>query len=140
MSKIIGDFEERYPSYDEREKAKKQFYLLLNEPNASLWEKGSGMLHWQIWSHYWRAREALEDSTRPKTFLKKIRGSNYYPGYVLDIDHYAENWLWSMGDYEPFCEFVKEVEKQFCYKPVKNKYMRKGEVYYRLSENVGPTA
>ena len=117
-----------YPTYQEREDMKRmasQEYNKTDDTNL----KAQIIVHGTIKSYYWRARGAIEDLPKSKTKLKKIRGKGYYPGYVLDIDHYTENWLYSMGDnYEP--EVIKAIEDIFGYKAKANKFMEKGYTYY----------
>lgn len=137
MSKEIKEVEvcfdcSEYPDYERREKAKKLYREAEAKPDMSNAQKANYLLHLQVWSHYWRAREAIEDCPRPATVLRKIRGRKYHSGYTLDIDHYTEHWLWAVGeDYPP--EIIKEVENTWHYKPIKNRYMRKDEVYYYIS-------
>jgi len=88
-------------------------------------------LHEIILAHYWRCREGLEDRRDYKTFLRKIRGKDYYPEYRLDIDHYTENWLFSNKhcvDDETYLELCN------FYQPKSNKYMKEGQTSYYCTE------
>ena len=85
--------ETRYPSYRLREDFKSigwKFYsLFLNEKGYK--EAARMLLHFVIWSHYWRAREDLETSKNSRTETRKIAGKMYFRGYKLEIDHYTRN-------------------------------------------------
>ncbi len=111
--------------YKEREELKRKGW-----DDFSKAETPSGkcqvLMHTIIKSHYWRAREALENRKDCKACLKKIRGSKYYPGYELDIDHYTEHWLFANQDHECMMNGVKEAAEEDWYTPKESKYMTKG--------------
>lgn len=86
-----------------------------------------------IWSHYWRARYAIENSSKPRTLLKKIRGKKYYSKYILDIDHYTKYWNFSNGDrHDLFSLEVKNLLDNH-YPEEECKYMPKGYTTFIFS-------
>lgn len=91
------------------------------------------LLHGVITPHYWRARQALENSSKCKTYLKKIRGKKYYPLYELDIDHYTCHWLAANEDRPDLYpkEVIQAIDEHFSYRPEKNKYLPEGMSVYR---------
>lgn len=91
------------------------------------------LLHGVISSHYWRAREAIENNRKCKSLLRKIRGKNYYPGYQLDIEHYVSHWLGANGDRRDLfpIEVVRSLEEEFYFKAEKNKYLPSGMTNYQ---------
>lgn len=91
------------------------------------------LLHGIITSHYWRAREHIENSKTPKKLLKYIRGKKYYANYELDIDHYTCHWLWANGEREELFpkESIELIKKEWYYKSEKNKYLPKGMSIYQ---------
>ena len=132
MTSIVFSNKE-YPTYSEREDMKSQGVRACTE-DASLSLKAQLIVNCLIKAHYWRAREDIETLPKAKLTakLKKIRGKNYYSGYVLDFDHYAENWLWANGYRTDLMDtgVLKEIENIFGYKPKESKYMGKGYSYY----------
>lgn len=90
------------------------------------------LLHGVIRSHYWRARGRL--GRKCKGRLRKIRGSKYYPHYVLDIDHYTLHWLWANGDRRDLFpqQVIDNLEEMFGYKAECCKYLPKGMSMYHV--------
>lgn len=123
-------FSEEYPSYEVREKAKQEGWKKIAE-SVSPREKAFHFLYRIIWSHYWRAREDIENRRYHKTFLKKIRGKKYYSGYVLDIDHYTPHWM--HANRERLDQNVLDLIKdEFHYEPEKCKFLPDGCTSYQF--------
>lgn len=125
----FGTTTEKYPTYEYREARKLYYDEIYSKEDTSPRQKAHCRLHGRIWSHYWRARIALEDSPTKKEYvskLKKIRGKKYYLGYRLDIDHYTNHWLWANGDREG-----PEV-LAWIYDPIKGDFSRYKNNEYKL--------
>lgn len=122
-----------YPTYEEREKAKQKCDEILYDQNSTIHGKASAVVNLKIQSHYWRAREELESMKNHKKFLKKIRGKDYFSGYILDIDHYIPHWLFSMGE-SLAPEILECIKKQYHYQPKECKYLPKVSTVYRQYE------
>lgn len=120
--------------YEEREKLKiKGWKLFYDAENAG--QKANILLHFIITSHYWRAREELENRSDTAKCLKKIRGSKYYSGYTIDIDHYTEHWMHANQEHECMQNGVMEEMKHY-YTPRESKYMPKGHSSYYFIRSV----
>lgn len=122
------DSSEYYPTYHEREEFKSEGWREISktdDPNKKAWF----FLYRVIWSHYWRAREEIEKNSKRKSLLKKIRGKKYYPGYILDIDHYTKHWLWANKGMLDEAT-IKATE----YEPEENKYLPEGRTSYYFPE------
>lgn len=119
-----------YPSYETREKVKLEGWQKIANA-SSVREKAFYYLQHIIWSHYWRAREAIESASKPQFLLRKIRGRKYYLYYELDIDHYTNHWLHAFKDIIPM-EVVNIIEEEWGYKPQENKYLPKGYSLYQI--------
>jgi len=129
--------EEEYPSYKLREAFKRmgwKFYSLF------LGQKGyrqaaQMLMHYVIWSHYWRAREDLETSKKTALRTRRVVGKNYCKRSQLGIDQYTENWLYSMSDsIDPLV--TKSFDEDYGYKPKCNKYLEKGYTCYFTHSDV----
>lgn len=107
--------------YDEREKLKSEGWKEFNEATTPS-HKANIILHRIITAHYWRAKEELEHRRDCKSCLRKIRGKKYYPGYELDIDHYAENWIYAQRNRDFMKDGVYE-ELLKSYEPIKSNYL-----------------
>lgn len=127
----MKDIYEEYLTYEEREKIKSEGWSEISKTEDN---KVKAMLYVNkiIYSHYWRARENLENGNKYKTNLKKIRGNKYYPGYSLEFDHYVLHWLWSWKETLD-SEIMKEIKNIFHYEPEECKYMKNRHTYYNFS-------
>lgn len=121
--------------YEFREAIKDLAWLLIREhlKEKNYYAAAFYLLHGVISSHYWRAREAIENHRKSKSLLRKIRGKKYYPHYELDIDHYTCHWLGANHDRRELFpeEVVKVIAEQFYYEPEKNKYLPMGMTNYQ---------
>ena len=58
-------------------------------------------------------------------------GSTYVSGHELDIDAYTKDWLGANGDrYDQ--EVLEVLEKDYGYKPRKNRYLNDGSSIYQF--------
>lgn len=119
---------EIYPTYQEREDAKRVGWKKIEETQDAV-IKAYVFMHYIVWSHYWRAREAIESSPKPKSFLRKIRGSKYYKHYTLDIDHYTKHWMWANSKLLSE-DVLLAIEDRFGYEPEENKLLPEGHTNY----------
>lgn len=119
-----------YPDYAKREQVKQAFRDRY-QPEESVAERANLLVRLQIWAHYWRARQNLEEA-HPPSMIKKITGINI-PGYQLEIDLYATHWLWANGErWDP--EVIEEVKKTWHYEPVESEYLPKGASIYVICD------
>ena len=115
--------------YTEREELKKEGREIYNNKDYPLKVRASVLLHFIIASHYWRAREAIENRRDYKKCLKRLRGKEYCPYYTLDIDHYIPHWLGANGD-DCDKEVIDVVKKDWHYSPKKTHFLPKGHTSY----------
>jgi len=113
--------------YDEREKLKQEGWKNISDDNQPH-KNAYYFLHYIIKAHYWRAREALESTHNYRTFLRKIVGKKYSPGYELDIDHYTEHWL--HANKHLMNEATLQYFIDWFYSPKESKYLPKGHTTY----------
>ena len=118
-----------YPSYEMREQVKYEGWEKISETVCPR-EKACHYLNNVIWSHYWRAREALENNRKWKSLLKKVMGKKYHPGYMLDMDDYIPHYLYANLENSPK-EMLNAIKEQWHYEPKESKYMPKGCTCYR---------
>ena len=117
-----------FMTYEEREELKKigwGYFSSTDDPKKKAWV----LFNYIMPAHYWRAREHLEQRKDCDSCLKKIRGKDYYKGYVLDIDHYSENWVYSHRSL--FDQEVVNNLFSLC-EPKKNKYLPDECTEYQL--------
>jgi len=127
-----------YPPYHLREQVKDIAWRLIaeNEEIKDLDAAAFYLVNGPIWSHYWRTREYLEQSSGWRTKLKKILGKKkYQPGCRLEFNDYACHWLFAMGDRRDlFSDNLMEIiENEYCLKPIESKYLRKGYTQYNIT-------
>jgi hypothetical protein len=121
--------------YKEREDLKREGWNLLQKSETPH-EKCSAFMHFIIPSHYWRARENLENRKDYKKCLKVIFGKKYFPGYEMDIDHYTEHWLYSHKIILSVYKGVLESCSEF-YEPKESKYLPQGFSIYQIKFKEG---
>jgi hypothetical protein len=124
--------DEYYPSYIEREDQKDKGWKTLLSENLSLSQKAHVVLNTIIWAHYWRARIAIENSKDRDKYLEMIRDERFYPGYILDIEHYTSHWLASNGERLLTPEIMKTISDEFYLKQEENRYLPKGMTMYQF--------
>ncbi len=136
--KLVGELE-NFPTYEEREVAKKVGWNKLTEYESKGDYQAAAypLLHYIIAADYWRAREALEAMKDYKKNIKKIMGKKYFTGYLLDIDHYTNHWLAANGHRKELFakETVQALQDEFGYEPEANKYLPKGMSIYQGFED-----
>lgn len=128
------DKDEYYPSYSEREEQKDKGWGLLSSIDLSYLQKAHAVLHTVIWAHYWRARIDIENSKQRENYLEMIRGENFYPGYILDIEHYTSHWLASNGLRLLCPEIVKAIKDDFYLEPKESEYLPQGMTMYQFGK------
>lgn len=126
--------DEYYPSYEERERQKDEGWRLLASEELSFFEKAHVVLHTIIWAHYWRARIAIENCKDREERLKTIRGEQYYPCYILDIEHYTNHWLVANGKRLLHPEIIKAISERFYLKPETSEYLPEGMTMYQFKQ------
>jgi hypothetical protein len=128
--KESGGFSFSYPlqmpqEYHEREKTKQEGWAILSS-DMSMRTRSIGLLA-VIYSHYWRAKDALESTKW--SFQKKVHGKYcglWAPkGYQLDFDTYACHWMWSNAERVKEQDVVSYFIDLWGYQPKQSKYMGK---------------
>lgn len=123
--------EEDYWNYDTREKMKQMGWEVFSTHfNPEI--RARALMMYIIRAHYWRAREALEERKDCNQCLRKIRGKDYYNGYTLDFDHYAQHWLYSNKDADFLKGDVLDNCSEYWYTPKKSEYLVNGASEYQF--------
>lgn len=117
--------------YHVREKIKNEGWDLYNNKRNPVQKRAHGLLDGVIRAHYWRAREALDNGSRPRTKLRRILGIRYTSSSELSMSDYANHWLFSNGDrYDKYViDYIKETHGYF---EEESQYMPKGHSYYKF--------
>jgi hypothetical protein len=122
-----GKQEKSRLSYEEREKMKQEGWDFFTKAKTAH-GKTHGLLR-VVTAHYWRQREVFEEDRYAKKHLRMVLPKKYYPGYILENDHYTPHWIHSMRDKIPD-DVMKVLEDQWGYKPTKSAYLPDGHTIY----------
>lgn len=125
-----------YPSYDERETAKREFYSeypTLDDP----WLRAMLILHKMCWAHYWRTMEAMRDlgAGKKRAEMKQIFGKDYKEGKEVSLYEYASHWLYNEqfrdDMFSADSEVLKVLKDLWGIVPKKHPMLAIGDTYYR---------